>query len=994
PHPFAAGADELRRHLTGPDPDDLLPGARAGELALLLPSGKPGPLPSPELVRDPGNTPEVDSPRTLTPWLVPTLRLYAQDGLEMLLRAAEERADAVPGAVPGASLRFLAETARLATDLVGGGRVLPALAPGDGAHVAWWRAVPGDGEQERLRLLARAMPPVCRAEHTRGRSEGRAAGEVLLEAVDALAEAAARRALKRAGTGKGPHARVRGASTPERWLAALAAGDGRFEADPDEVAELHDELDAWHEAADSLTGSVRVCFRLLQPPDEEPEGSWVLEFLLQAADDPSLVVPAAEVWQAGGTPTAFTRRIDYPQEALLGGLGRASRLYPELERELRASHPQALDLDAQDAHHFLRTAAPMLSQAGFGVLLPSWWGRPAGRLGARLTARSPQPANGAVVSQRLGMEQLLDYRWDLALGDEPLTEEELAELAGLKVPLVRLRGQWVELDPDRLAAGLDLLERGRTGEMRAGEVLQAALHPDEVMEGGLPVLGVHAEGWLGDLLSGGLEHRLEPVTTPAGFEGTLRPYQQRGLAWLSYLGELGLGACLADDMGLGKTPQTLAVLATDRAAGTLGPTLLVCPMSVVGNWQREVERFTPGLRAYVHHGADRRSGEELAAAAGQADLVITTYALAARDREDLSGVEWRRVVLDEAQNIKNSGSRQSQAVRALRAPQKVALTGTPVENRLSELWSIMDFLNPGLLGSARGFRARFAVPIERRGDDEAAELLKRVTGPFVLRRLKTDRLIIGDLPDKLEMKVYCNLTIEQASLYQAVVDDMLARIEQSEGIERKGLVLATMVKLKQVCNHPGHLLRDGSRVAGRSGKLARLEETLEEVLAEGEKVLCFTQFAEFGELLRAYLAGRSGREVLYLHGGTPKRARDAMVERFQDPGGPPIFVLSLKAGGTGLNLTAANHVIHVDRWWNPAVEDQATDRAFRIGQRRDVQVRKFVCVGTVEERIDTMIEEKRALAERIVGTGEDWLTGLSVDQLRDVVALSSDAVSE
>jgi non-specific serine/threonine protein kinase len=429
----------------------------------------------------------------------------------------------------------------------------------------------------------------------------------------------------------------------------------------------------------------------------------------------------------------------------------------------------------------------------------------------------------------------------------------------------------------------------------------------------------------------------------------------------------------------------------------LGPTLLVCPMSLVGNWQREAERFTPGLRVHVHHGSDRARGEGFEKAVADADLVLTTYAVAARDVEALRDVPWRRVVLDEAQAVKNAATRQAQAVRSLAARQRIAVTGTPVENRLADLWSLLDTCNPGLLGSAAAFTRRFAKPIERFGDEDAADRLRTLTRPFVLRRVKTDKSIIADLPDKIEMEVVCSLTREQAALYKAVVDDMLAKVEESEGIERRGLVLATMTKLKQVCNHPAHLLRDGTPLAGRSGKVARIEETLEEVLASGERALLFTQFAEFGGMLRAHLSARFGREVLFLHGGVPKPERDAMVARFQggvdgqDPGAPALFVLSLKAGGTGLTLTAANHVIHVDRWWNPAVEDQATDRAFRIGQTRNVQVRKLVCAGTVEERVAAMIKDKRGLAARIVGTGETWLTELSTDQLRELVALDAAA---
>jgi len=417
-------------------------------------------------------------------------------------------------------------------------------------------------------------------------------------------------------------------------------------------------------------------------------------------------------------------------------------------------------------------------------------------------------------------------------------------------------------------------------------------------------------------------------------------------------------------------------------------------MSVVGNWQREAQRFTPDLRVLVHHGPGRLTGAEFAAAVADSDLVVTTYALLARDATLLGEQRWERIVLDEAQHIKNAATRQSRAARALPARHRLALTGTPVENRLGELWAIMDFLNPGLLGSSEGFRTRYAIPVEKYGQTEPAERLRRITRPYMLRRLKTDPTIIDDLPEKIEIKQYCRLTTEQASLYQSIVDEMMEKIEGTDGIERRGNVLATMAKLKQVCNHPAQLLHDRSPVGMRSGKVIRLEEILEEILAEGDRVLCFTQFTEFAEMLVPHLAARFGQDVLYLHGGTPKVARDDMVARFQSGAGPSIFLLSLKAGGTGLNLTAANHVVHLDRWWNPAVENQATDRAFRIGQKRSVQVRKFICTGTLEEKIDDMIEEKKALADLVVGAGEGWLTELSAKDLRKLFSLSDGAVGE
>jgi SNF2 family DNA or RNA helicase len=420
---------------------------------------------------------------------------------------------------------------------------------------------------------------------------------------------------------------------------------------------------------------------------------------------------------------------------------------------------------------------------------------------------------------------------------------------------------------------------------------------------------------------------------------------------------------------------------------------------VVTNWEREIGRFAPGLRTYVHRGADRLKGGAFRDAVQGVDVVLTSYPLVRLDSESLQSIQWLAVILDEAQNIKNPSTKQTQAVRKMQAEFRIALTGTPVENRLSELWSIMHFLNPGYLGRREQFRGDFALPIERYQDEDALKRLKQLVNPFILRRVKTDPRVISDLPQKVETKVYCNLTEEQATLYEAVVQDSLRKIEeQEEGIERRGLVLSMLMQLKQICNHPVQYLhqsgKDGSEpsaltgMAGRSGKLERLTELLEEILAEGDRALIFTQFAEMGQMLANHLPQAAGASTQFLHGGTPAKVRDQMVRRFQeDEHAPSIFILSLKAGGTGLNLTRASHVFHFDRWWNPAVEDQATDRAFRIGQKRNVQVHKFVTTGTLEEMIDDMIESKKGLAQAVLGSGEQWLTELSTDELRNLVAL-------
>jgi len=455
---------------------------------------------------------------------------------------------------------------------------------------------------------------------------------------------------------------------------------------------------------------------------------------------------------------------------------------------------------------------------------------------------------------------------------------------------------------------------------------------------------------------------------------------------------------LADDMGLGKTPTALTLIERGWEENGRRPALVVCPTSVIGNWQKEAARFTPDLPVMVHHGVTRAKGAAFKKEATKHAIVVSSYPLLQRDFEILKDVNWSGVILDEAQNIKNPETKQSRAARSLKSDYRVALTGTPVENNVGDLWAIMEFLNPGFLGTQGEFKKTFFVPIQAQRDSDAATRLKRLTGPFILRRLKTDKTIIADLPEKNEMKVFCTLTKEQASLYAAVADDAIKTIKGAEGIQRRGAVLATLSKLKQVCNHPAQFLGDNSAIPGRSGKLARLTEMLEEALAEGDRALVFSQFAEMGGIIQKHLQETFGREVLFLHGATPKKQRDRMVERFQSANGdgdsPRVFVLSLKAGGTGLNLTAANHVFHFDRWWNPAVENQATDRAFRIGQTRNVQVHKFICAGTLEDKIDEMIERKKEIAASVVGTGENWLTELSTEQLKDLFTLRKDAVSE
>ncbi|TDE89477.1 DEAD/DEAH box helicase [Occultella glacieicola] len=977
PHPFAATADAL----TG-----LLPGTPT-TAELQLPSQRSAPLDSPELLRvNPRRATRVDP--VLSSWRVPAVRLEGAAGLAWLTD---------PGQVAarfGASVTHLRDLARFARDLAERGRVLPAVTPTGTGGVAHWRPVlQGPDALAQHRLVA-ALPPVSRA--AGGQGDARA---IVDEALHRLTDAAVRERLAEAGSLLPARRGRRPTVEPvaDAWLGALTGPDGRFAAPPDGVARLAQALSPWAQLGSGEDEPARATFRLVEPPADatpavDTPQPWRLEFLLQSTTDPSLLIPAPQAWDGGGP---LRRWVDRPQELLLTELGRASRLYPALATGLRSARPDHLDLDHADALEFLTVAAPALDEAGFGMLMPNWWRRRR-PLGLRMTSSTPTDA--AATEGRFGRDQVADFEWRLALGDESLTDAEIEAIAATKAPLVRLRGQWVAVDPEQLRRGLDFLEREGTGRTTAAQVLAlAATHPEDV-DLPLRVSGIEADGWLGALLAGTTAEQLEPVAPTERLRANLRPYQERGLSWLTFLSRVGLGACLADDMGLGKTLQLLALEATERdgtdeAAEHL-PSLLLCPMSLIGNWQAEVRKFAPHLRLHVHHGPQRLSGPDLTDRLAETDIVVTTYSTATRDIDDLEPVSWNRVVLDEAQAIKNRHSRAAKAVGRLQARHRVALTGTPVENRLGELWSIMNFLNPGLLGSPETFRARYAIPVERHADTDAAVRLRQVTRPYLLRRVKTDPAIIDDLPEKIEVKQYYRLTTEQASLYQSVVDDMMDRIAGSDGIERRGNVLAAMTKLKQVCNHPAQLLHERSAVGRRSGKVIRLEEIVEEILAEDDRALLFTQYAGFAELVVPHLAARFGTDVLYLHGGTPRAARERMVERFQSDQGPPMFVLSLKAGGTGLNLTAANHVIHLDRWWNPAVENQATDRAFRIGQKRNVQVRKFIGTGTLEEKIDTLLEEKAALADMVVSDGEGWLTELSTGDLRELFTLSEGAVGE
>lgn len=763
----------------------------------------------------------------------------------------------------------------------------------------------------------------------------------------------------------------------------------------------------------------RPVLQLVEP--EDAETSWQLKLVLQDKLDLAVLSPVrlSEEGEAFGSwPAAWSILV---RERSAGWIDRLRSCLPK--ERLAGKREDVLNspLENEDAWQFLTVESHLLLEAGWQVLLPAWW-ETASRKKPRLRAKVSSGA-GSTGDSLFGLDSLVDFDWRIAIGESDLTEAEFAELVARNERLIRFRGQWISLDPALLS---------QIRKVMASVDSSRGLSFQDVLQLHLLGSGDGAE-------SGTVEHSLENETriqlevelnehlvklmnelsqmaelptlaVPAGLQADLRAYQQRGFAWLVFLRRFGLGACLADDMGLGKTVQLIAYLLhlKEQAANTEDrlSALIICPTSVLGNWQKEISRFAPSLKVMLHYGSKRLEGEDFHAGIRQADVVLTSYATSTLDQELLQDFTWAAICLDEAQNIKNAQTKQSAAVRSFSARHRIALTGTPIENRLSELWSIYDFINPGFLGSSHGFQKRFSHAIEKEHDAQLTADLQKLVKPFMLRRKKKDPAIQLDLPEKNEMKTYIHLTAEQGALYNQAVNQLMDRMQKLEGIERKGAILSAITQLKQICDHPMLLTKEpileisaaadgeikAESLINRSSKLERLLAMVIELRNEGERCLIFTQYIGMGQMLQMVLQHVLQEPVLYLNGSTSKLARDRMIEQFQSDTLPPaeqpnVFILSIKAGGVGLNLTAASHVFHFDRWWNPAVENQATDRAYRMGQTRDVQVHKFISLGTLEERIDEMLDKKAQLSENVISSSEGWITELSTEALKELFTL-------
>jgi len=789
-----------------------------------------------------------------------------------------------------------------------------------------------------------------------------------------------------------------------------------------------------------LSDDFRLSFKV-QPPALGRK-RWVLSLFMQSREDPSLLIPIEHLIkpkdQENETrilssttyelPSSIDRKDVHPYiEEDLKTLAKIFQPFGQFERNVNRIK---VYLSIEQTYTFLKKIVPKLRDQSYGVLIPDWWGKQDSQLGLKIKLEKKNEVRD-VNHSLLGANAQLEYNWQVSVGKMSITLKEFAYLVSLKEPLVKWNNKWIEMESKEIQYLTEFIQSNKSGKKKKKrnkislrQSLKLTIGKNRLEEG-VRVVDVEAGKGLNKIFDQFQQPKhIKPIPTPKTFNGTLRSYQQTGLSWMTFMHQFQFGVCLADDMGLGKTIQILAFLLHQQEKHqekiheyklqgkckrqkilSLGPSLVVCPLSLINNWVQEIEKFAPSLRVYVHHGNSRVGGKAFVAQLANSNIVITTYYQVKRNKNLLAKVLWENIILDEAQNIKNYHTHQTKAIKILKSNFRIGLTGTPIENRLRELWSIMDFLNPGFFGTLHSFHTQYCVPIEKSNDQARLAELQQILNPFILRRLKNDNDILPDLPNKYERTIYVDLTLEQATLYQAIVEKLEEKLESVEGFSRSGIILSTLLKLKQVCNHPAQFLHEKNpwtledentahfyqdQFPNRSGKLKKITGMLQKIIEKGEKAVIFTQYTQMGKFLQSYISKTLQTDVLYLNGSTPSDDRDFMVRQFHQPNqNQSIFILSLKAGGLGLNLTAANHAFHYDRWWNPAVEDQASDRIYRIGQKRDVTITKFVSIGTIEEKIDLMITKKKQLSKNILNSGMKWISKMSTEELKKLLILGN-----
>ncbi len=904
--------------------------------------------------------------------------------------------------VGGGALRFWRMCALLAREMVIRGRFLPSSGVyQNGGVCTRWKLLPSSYDLHRIDQLTKAMPPI--QQRFLKTAEG-GPKFTRTETITLFIESVIARIIH-CSEEKDPVDLISNYSPIERLkfsqeLTALyyLQGCERHRmpiTNPQITNGWKGKFDQWTDTGgidipDDLPWTVVAKIEEISPDShsvkdtEEQSQEWAITFLVRSADHPDILFPASRLRKGGKAPIPLPG--DEELKRLLQDASRSVQNIaniPDSQLTSSSEFDLMIRIPESDLIRFMSHVVPRIRESGIEIICPDWWGRPAEPVRIQFSIQRQQDKG---IISTVGLASLLHYDYRIAIGDDFIEPAVFRQMVEQQTSTVKAGRRWVTIDHPALDLKIKSIEKQyKKHRISVAELLKMVAR-SENLDSDLDI--TPGDDWTGELIAGvreGWYH--SKVQIPGTFNGTLRPYQETGVSFLLRCRSLGFGACLADDMGLGKTPQTIAYLLSAKENGDLtGPVLVICPTSIIGNWERELARFAPGLTCFIHHGSSRLKEDKFLEKAKTSDLIITSYALVPRDLELLCRCSYSALILDEVQNIKNPQTKQFQAVGAIEADHRIALTGTPIENHLTELWALMETINPGYLGSYSAFQKMYATPIEKGGADEKAAELRRIIRPFLLRRVKTDTTVISDLPEKMEMEVYCTLTHEQAALYQSTVNGLAHDIKSVVGIARKGRVLSALTRLKQICNYPEHGTVATLEPA-RSGKVQRLVEMLEEVRDEGDAAIIFTQYATFAKDLAKTLHQALEREVLLLIGSTPRLKREEMIARFAKTDGPRFFVISLRAGGTGLNLMRANHVFHIDRWWNPAVEDQATDRTYRIGQTKTVQVHMLITAGTLEEQIHEMIARKRTVADQVISAGEEWLTELPDGELMDVLRL-------